>query len=455
MLRAFSSLFVIVACAAACRAPHQGLEPSVPRPRGVIVFLADDVGVEAFGSYGGTSYSTPRLDRLAAEGLRFTAMHAQPLCTPSRVKLLTGKSNLRNYQRFSVLDPDEPTIADVLRDAGYATAAVGKWQLRGAAHYRDWAGIGARPEEAGFDRWCLWQVEELGSRYWQPLLEVDGLLHEGAEDDYGPRAFLEYAKRFVEEHADEPFFLFYPLALVHDPFVRTPDSAPDTEGAQAFFADMMAEMDHVVGELADHVDRLGIAEDTLLLFTSDNGTHRRIRSMRDGREIRGGKRETNDRGTHVPLIARWPGTIAAGRTSDDLMDLSDLFPTIARVCDAALPTGHTFDGHDFTARLLGRPHAPRRWISIYSNPRPGQENFPPSLFVRDARYKLYDDGRAFDLARDPDEEEPLDLDLLESDGRAAIEALRVALTSLPAPHAELGGEALRARRRSGGGGETR
>jgi arylsulfatase A len=432
-----------------CSAPEpSGGAPTTPKvPRGVVLIFADDVGVEAFECYGGESYSTPRIDALAGEGMRFTEFHAQPLCTPSRVKLLTGRSNLRNYRRFSVLDPEEVTLADLLGQAGYTTAAVGKWQLHGAAHYGEWRGIGARPEEAGFDRWCLWQVEELGSRYWEPLLEIDGELQDTNPGDYGPREFLDYAIQFLEEHRDEPFLLFYPMALVHAPFVTTPDSADaDSKDKQANFADMVAEMDRTVGSLVDALDRLGMSEETLLLFTSDNGTDKRIVSEAWGQEIKGGKALPLNRGTHVPLIARWPGVVPAGSTCTDLMDLSDILPTLVELCAATRDPGVTLDGRSFASRLQGRPHEPREWISVYCNPRPGNPKFVPTLFVRDARFKLYEDGRFLDLTSDAEEQRPLDIDALGPDAAASLASLSEAIASLPPPNDDLGGSALRARR---------
>ena len=179
MLRAASLLLLLAACTGL-----SGL--SVEAPPNVVLIFADDVGVEAFGCYGGTSYDTPNLDALAAGGMRFTHCYSQPLCTPSRVKLMTGKSNQRNYVSFSILDPGERTFAHMARDAGYATAVAGKWQLLGWEGYGEWAGRGSTPAQAGFDSWCLWQVEELGKRYWDPTLDVDGELMKKIEGVYGP-----------------------------------------------------------------------------------------------------------------------------------------------------------------------------------------------------------------------------------------------------------------------------
>ena len=409
---------------AACASVDAARRPNV------VLVLADDVGIEAFGCYGGTSYDTPRLDALAAEGMRFTHVYSQTLCTPSRVKLLTGRSNLRNYVRFSILRPGERTLAHVARDAGYATAAAGKWQLLGADVYEEWAGRGTGPGEAGLDRWCLWQVGTLGSRYWDPTVEVDGELRPELEGEYGPDLFCEYLLDFVSEQRDEPFLAFYPMALVHAPFTHTPASAEGELSKEERFADMVAYMDAIVGRIEDRLDELGLREDTLLLFLSDNGTDRAIRSRMGEREVAGGKAHSTDAGTRVPLIASWPGKIAAGSVCDDLIDLSDFLPTLAEVMGAEPPGG--LDGRSFLPQLQGREGDPRDVIAIYSNPRPpGTDRNPRVCFARDRRYKLYDDGRLFDTVLDPGEESPLDSTRPDAPTRSVLARLQRALDDLP------------------------
>ena len=151
----------------------------------IILILSDDVGAETVGAYGGESYQTPELDRLAADGIRFDYGHAQPLCTPSRVKIMTGQYNFRNYRHFSYLDPSEKTFAHLLKDAGYDTTVVGKWQLYNQ-RFEDVQG--AMPADAGFDEFLLWQLrnEDKGSRFWAPVLNHNGELIKHGKDSYGP-----------------------------------------------------------------------------------------------------------------------------------------------------------------------------------------------------------------------------------------------------------------------------
>ena len=148
---------------------------AAPQRPNIILIMADDIGYECFGCYGSKQYQTPQIDRLARQGMRFNHCYAQPLCTPSRVKLMTSLSNVRNYSAFSVLNRDQRTIGQYFKAAGYQTMIAGKWQLLGAEHYSaQFRGKGSRPEEMGFDQSCLWQVDKLGNRYWEPLLYING-----------------------------------------------------------------------------------------------------------------------------------------------------------------------------------------------------------------------------------------------------------------------------------------
>ncbi|MCH8980017.1 MAG: sulfatase-like hydrolase/transferase, partial [Armatimonadetes bacterium] len=161
------------------------LAMSVAQPPNIVLVMADDVGVEAFGCYGGESYETPRIDAMAARGVRFENCHSQPLCTPSRLKIMTGLSNSRNYTKFSIMRPGEYTFAHMLKERGYATAAVGKWQLYGAEGYVGVEGTGTLPADAGFDQYCMWQITQVYCRYWNPLIDTDGDLKTLGEDVYG------------------------------------------------------------------------------------------------------------------------------------------------------------------------------------------------------------------------------------------------------------------------------
>jgi arylsulfatase A len=413
--------------------------PATGAPPNVILIMADDLGVEGLSCYGSESCATPNLDALAAEGVRFTQCHAQPLCTPSRVKLMTGRSNIRNYSAFSILEPDEPTIGQHFKSAGYATAVAGKWQLLGADHYAELAGTGTHPRDAGFDTWCLWQVERLGSRYWGPLIDHDGTLVQHTDDRYGPDLFTDFIRDFIRSHRDEPFFVYYPMALVHNPFVPAPDSAGpnphEARGNPRHLPDMVAHVDTVVGRIVRTLDETGLRDDTIVIFTCDNGTNRNITSRANGRDVRGGKGRTTDAGTHVPLIVSCPPLVPAGRTCDDLVDLSDFLPTLADACDLELPADLTIDGRSFWAQLRGETGEPREWLFCYYNPRPGRKGFPERCFARDKRWKLYRSGELFDLEADTEENSPFTATTPEA--AAAKAKLQAALDSMPAEPARI------------------
>lgn len=378
----------------------------------VILIMADDIGYEAYGAFGGTSYQTPVLDRMAAEGMLFNHAYSNPVCTPSRVKIMTGLSNVRNYVSFSILKKTEKTFGHMMQDAGYRTAIAGKWQLYGAEHYEEMIRAkGSLPKGTGFDRHALWQVEESGSRYWGPTITIDGELKRFGEDVYGPDIYTQFLLDRMEEYKDEPFFLYYPMALVHWPFDPTPDSADrHSTDQQQNFADMVAYMDKLIGRIVDKAEELGIADRTLILMTGDNGTygggspaHQSIQSRLGNKVIVGGKGKTTDAGTRVGLFAYQPGTVPAGKVSNDLIDFSDFVPTIADATGAK-PLRPT-DGRSFFPQLSGKRGNPRETIYVYNWPRP--EKGQPRAFVRNQRWKLYSDGRLFDVKNDVQEERPV------------------------------------------------
>jgi arylsulfatase A-like enzyme len=381
----------------------------------VIVIMADDIGYECYGAYGGTSYKTPVLDRMAKEGMRFDHAYSNPVCTPSRVKIMTGLSNVRNYAAFGILRKSEKTIGHMMKDAGYRTAIAGKWQLLGTEHYPEETRYkGSRPEKTGFERHCLWQVDKGGARYWGPAIATDGEFKRFPEDVYGPDVYSQFLMDRMEEYKDEPFFLYYPMTLPHwghdatkeEPrqFIPTPDSADrNNENQQENFADMVAYMDTVIGRIVDKTVELGIAERTLILVTGDNGTFRAIKSNMGDKVVVGGKGSTTDAGTHVALIGYQPGTVPAGSVSKTLVEFSDFVPTVAEATGVA-PLSPT-DGQSFLSQLHGETGTPRESIFVYYWTNPG--NGKPQRFARDERWKLYGNGRLFDVENDVLEQHPV------------------------------------------------
>ena len=398
----------------------------------VILIMSDDTGYEVFGCYGSKQYQTPRIDELSETGMRFNHCYSQPICCPSRVKIMTGKSNVRNYIYWDIMDPNEKTIGHMMQEAGYATCVSGKWQLYGRGTFApELKGKGTLPENAGFDEHCCWQVDAKTPRYWQPELRINGEDTAFSDKDaFGPDICTDFICDFIERNKENPFFAYYPMMLTHDPFTTTPDSADrSATGNQKNFEDMVAYMDTLVGRIADKLDEVGVRENTLVLFTGDNGSpggkKGGITSELNGVMIEGGKGKTTDAGTRVALVANMPGKIPAGRVTDDLVDFSDMMPTMAAMTGAALPKGDVLDGVSFAPQLLGKKGVPREWLYSYVEGAPGPEP-DPVIWARDQRWKLYSDGRLFDISKDVLEQNPI----LTGEDQIR-EKLRAAIDSMP------------------------
>lgn len=375
----------------------------------IVLIMADDIGYECFGCYGGESYKTPVADELARTGMRFEHCYSQPLCTPSRVKIMTGQHNFRNYVNFGVLDPKQKTFGHLLRDAGYATCVVGKWQLYGSVNQSaEVRGTGSLPHQAGFDEHCLWQINDRGSRYKNPVMVQNGKTLDNLKGKYGPDVSCDYALDFIEQHKTGPFLLYFPMALVHSPFVPTPDSEgwdkPEHKNNTKYFADMVAYMDKIVGRIVSKLDELGLRGNTLVLFTGDNGTNKSIKSKTKNGIIQGDKGQTTDAGTRVPLIANQPGVVPSGKVCSDLVDFSDFVPTFAEAAGTEIPENMKVDGRSFLPQLSGKKGNPREWIFCHYDPRWG--NRRKRRFVRDKRWKLYADGELYDVPADTLEQNP-------------------------------------------------
>jgi arylsulfatase A len=400
----------------------------------IVLFMADDFGYECLSCNGSKDYRTPQIDKLAAEGIRFEHCYAHPVCTPSRNAIMTGRYNHRNYQLFGYLDPQEVTFANLLREAGYETAIVGKWQLSGDAEtVRDF----------GFDRHCLWnmrpyKVDETGrqlsepedarNRYWAPVLFIDGEWKIFGEDTYGPDVCRDFATTFITANKDRPFFLYYPMILTHSPFEPTPDSENREGTDQQNFRDMVAYTDKVVGQVIEHLEDLGLRENTLILFTGDNGTDKDIVTETEWGTVQGGKADMTDAGTRVPLIANWPGNIPGGRVSQELIDFTDFLPTLVEVGGASLPQNRALDGFSFLSHLKGSSEGPRSWVFCHYWGNRGRTPEGAREFARDRRWKLYGDGNLFDIQADPPEKNPVPHESEEA--KQVLEKLQAAFATV-------------------------
>lgn len=375
--------------------------------------MADDMGYECLGAYGSTSYQTPNLDQIASENILVSNCIANPLCTPSRVKIMTGMYNYRNYEKFGYLNPDERTFGHIMQEAGYKTCIVGKWQLNGLSFDMPGNQDLNRPVEMGFGEHCLWQLNKLknkGERFANPLIIQNGKELPRDLDAYGPDIFSKYALDFIERNADESFFLYYPMVLVHNPFVPTPDSEawkdPDrrNERNNAYFADMVAYTDKIVGMINSKLIELGIDENTLLIFTGDNGTNTSLVSQLGDLTVKGGKGKTIDYGVHVPLIMKWPAKNKEHITFDGIIDFSDFFATFADIVDDPSPT----DGLSFLGLFDEDHFNGEDYAYVYYDPEWGQFSKKRNVFVQNETYKLYQDGSMYNIIEDVNEKQALD-----------------------------------------------
>ncbi|MEY4566099.1 MAG: hypothetical protein RLY14_1069 [Planctomycetota bacterium] len=389
----------------------------------VILILADDFGYECVRANGGESYNTPNLDQLAKTGIRFTSCHVQPLCTPTRVQLMTGKSNIRNYLNFGKLIRSEQTFAHRFKEAGYSTAICGKWQLGQEVD---------APQHFGFDEACLWQHTRRPPRYANPGLEYNGKEKDFSNGEYGPDLVQQFALDFISRHKEKPFFLYYPMMLTHSPYQPTPDSVnwdPTAIGEKVrdnkkHFGDMVQYMDKLIGNLVAHLESQRLRDNTLILFVGDNGTGRGIDSRFEGRNYPGGKGTTTVRGTHVPMIANWPAVITTPSVNDDLISSVDFLPTLCEVVQTATPQG--IDGISFYPQLTGKQSSPREWIYSWYSPRQGNDKSIRE-FAFDHRFKLYRNGNFFDLEKDMEEKRPLSESDLTGDAKKTRERLQKVL----------------------------
>ena len=427
----------------------------------VVLIMADDVGWECFGVYGAEDYKTPNIDALAAKGIRFNHCYSTPICTPSRVKIMTGQYNFRNYTHFGYLNPKDKTFGHLMQEAGYKTAVAGKWQLNGLYHKAEGCKDNTRPYQAGFDEYCLWQLtvgakkkgDGMTERFWSAPLEQNGTLLtvEDNAGKYGPDIMSDFVCDFIERHKDEPFFVYYPTVLVHDPFVPTPDTigeAPRTQAANLppdsaevkknNFVAMVNYLDKIVGKITAQLEEVGQLDNTIIFFTADNGTHPSITSGWSGQKIRGGKGGTTDMGTHVPFVASWGMYSPKEAVVDDLIDFTDFYATLAEAAGVELAENDPVDGRSFLPRLMGKKGDARDWVLTHYQPYWGGKR--SSQFVRDQGYKLYRDGRFFNVPFDLMEKSNLAVGQAGKRGETARIKLGQTLEALPPAPPKEGGQ---------------
>ncbi len=339
-------------------------------PPNVIFINCDDLGYGDLACYGATDIHTPHLDRMAAEGTRFTDFSVtSALCTPSRAALMTGKYPGRVGLATGVLRPDatnglasaEITLAEVAKSAGYTTGCIGKWHLGFVK--------GMRPMDQGFDRYYgvlhnldQWETVVFEKDGGMPVLRGDAVEKRPAVPAEMTALYTAEALKFIEANRERPFFLYLSHAMPHLPF----DASPKFKGRspRGLYGDVVEELDDSTGRILDKLRALGLAEKTLVLFTSDNGPERNTPAR--ATPLRGTKHTVYEGGLRVPCIAWWPGKVPANRVCDDFLSTLDILPTLARLTDAPLAQSAALDGFDISAVLLGQPGARSPRMTLYS-----------------------------------------------------------------------------------------
>ncbi len=348
----------------------------VEKPNFIVIFT-DNLGYGDIEPFGSTLHRTPHLNRMAEEGRRFTHFCVTAgVCTPSRASIMTGCYSQRVSMHLNERDhhvlrpispyglhPDEKTIAEVLKERGYATAAVGKWHLGDQPPF--W------PTRQGFDEYLgVPYSDDMTERVWDqdgshwpplPLMENETVIDAPVDRDYLTQGETKRALDFIERHRDRPFFLYLPQAMPGS--TSAPFASPDFKGRSRNgpWGDAIEELDWSAGQILEKLRETGLAEKTLVIWTSDNGApikpDRSDLSRGSNRPLFGTGYTTAEGAFRVPTIAWWPGTIPAGTTCEELASTMDLFPTFAKLAGGDAPTDRKIDGRDIRPLLLGEPGA--------------------------------------------------------------------------------------------------
>lgn len=445
-------------CAGAVSAPAPAMPDKMPKPN-VVFVLADDLGYGDLACYGNPIVHSPNIDLLARQGIRFSQAYApSPVCSPSRASLLTGRMPARlevtdalgdagnKWNSGRRLNPpanpkslalDEITLAEKFREAGYATASIGKWHLGGAGHL---------PENQGFD--VNFSGNSLGSQ--KSMFGPDygiGLTPAPPGEHLAERLEQE-AEKFIRENRDRPFFLYLSHYSVHRPIGARPETVshypgkgPPPWGLLPEYAAMIEELDSTVGRLMSFLSEQGLTENTVVVFTSDNGA---VKWWGSNGGLRGTKGTIYEGGIRVPLIIRLPDIAAAGQLSDTPVHGCDLFPTLLDIAGIPLPANRVFDGLSLRPVMHGETGFPTERPMLWHFPHYNMHGSTPATAMRLGQYKLirfYETGREelYDLSIDP--EETVDIsesqpELLRQLGTRMVELLAETGAIMPQINAE-------------------
>lgn len=317
----------------------------------IIMILADDLGYSDISSFGAESINTPRIDQLAEQGLKFNNFYAaSSVCSPSRAGLLTGRYPARMgikhvfmYDSHDGMDPSEITVAEQLKAAGYQTGMVGKWHLGHLDRYMPW--------NQGFDEFYGVPFSNDMANFF--FYENQRIIHEPIDQRYLTRRYTEKALDYIERHADQPFFLYLAHSMPHVPLYVSPEFEGRSKGG--LYGDVIEELDWSTGQLMDKLSELNLLENTLVVFSSDNGPWLAMGEHGGSAGLlREGKGATFEGGQRVPTVAHWPKMIEPGRIDNSVASFVDLMPTFSALAGIELPASKVIDGEDISSLLMGK-----------------------------------------------------------------------------------------------------
>lgn len=349
---------ILSACGTLQTVPASHADPAVSAaPPNIILIMADDLGWADIGLNGAELIETPHIDRIGREGIQLTSFYAgSNVCTPSRAALLTGRYPIRFGMQHVIfpasedgLPQSEVTIAELLRDAGYATGMIGKWHLGHQDEH--W------PTEHGFD--AFYGVAYSNDMAPFDLYAEKQVIESPADQTQLTQNYARQARAFIAEHADRPFFLYYAETFPHIPLF-VPVSATG-QSAAGHYGDVVEHLDWGIGEILDALEEAGIADNTLIMVTSDNGPW----FEGDAGAFRDRKGGMHEGGYRVPFVARWPAQIEAGQSSDAMSSAMDLLPTLAGLAGASVPSDRAIDGRDILPLLQGGTESPHDLLFFF------------------------------------------------------------------------------------------
>jgi arylsulfatase A len=348
----------------ACALTANAASSAQTRPPSIVLIFVDDMGYSDIGPFGNTKVRTPHLDKFAAEGMKFTSFYATPVCSMSRACLMTGCYNVRVsipgvlFPDAKIgLNPSEFTVAEVVKQKGYATCAIGKWHL---GHHPEFL-----PTRQGFDQYFgIPYSNDMGTKPARPefpplpLVRNETTIETEPDQSQLTRRYTEEAIKFIRGHRSQPFFAYLPHTMIHTPLAASADFKGKSQ--MGLIGDTIEEIDWSVGQIMQTLEEEKIDEETLVIFTSDNGP-----AGRSAAPLRGNKATTFEGGVREPCMMRWPAKIPAGTVCHEIAGNIDVLPTLAKIVGTVPPQDRVIDGRDITSLMFDPQSGPVREVQLY------------------------------------------------------------------------------------------